>query len=191
MHIIEFICVSLWRGQPVGHRGPQLVYGALSEPAGPAVALCGPPLIWMLWLVCLWGPRWVWRTISQNLVPRKAWMNSIYLSWIVGLAMARYLLVSLRGPQSVSGPSLRVRSSVSLDGSQTVCGTLCESAVPADSQFVREPGDSQLVFEALSNFVGPSVNLKGSKSVCGALCESVWPFVNVDDSVILWGLPSF
>ena len=69
---------------------------------------------------------------------------------------------SLWGSQSINGPSVSVRPSGNLDGSQWICGTLYESEVPFEN-----PDGSQLVCGALGVYAGSSMSLASSQSVYG------------------------
>ena len=84
---------------------------------------------------------------------------SLLYVWTMGLDVSW----SLWGSQSINGPSMSVRSSGNLDGSQWVCGTLCESAVPFEN-----PDGFQLICGALGVYAGPSMSLASSQSVCGS-----------------------
>ena len=95
-------------------------------------------------------------------------LNNIYLMDCGFFNGPGHLFVSFWGSQSINGPSVGVRSSGNLDGSQWICGSLCESEVPYEN-----PDGSQFFCGALGICVGPSMNLASSQSVCGP-------------SVILW-----
>ena len=116
-------------------------------------------------------------------------LNNIYLKDCGFLNGSGRLLVSLWGSQSINGPSMSVRSSGNLDGSQWVCGALCESAGPFEN-----PDGSQLVCGALGVYAGPSMSIASSQSVCGpsvilrGLCKPLWLSVSMWASVCLWGI---
>ena len=122
----------------------------------------------------------VWRALSQTLGPPES-LNNTYLMDCGFLDGSGRLFVSLWGPQSINGPSVNVRSTRSLDGSQWVCMALCESAglsktrmalnwSVGPSVFMRalyEPCKFPVGLWTLSYSAGPSVNLYGFQSVCG------------------------
>ena len=169
---IESICMSLFGldSQSAVESGPS-VTGALSEPAGPAVARVASVDLDVMTLVVLWGPRWVWRALSQTMEPQKAWIT--YISTIVDFSMSQSLGISV--DQWALGECEIFREpgwiSVGLWGPLWVCGP------------VENPDGSQLVCGALSVYVGHSMNLAGSQSVCasvgpqlfcGALRKPLW-----------------